>query len=571
MSFCNVKKNTLPVQRQAYTVVNYFLLILIVNLLFVSVSSAAHTFVGSTTMVIGSAYIEKNGHKKLIRRGEKISVGDTIFTRSNGHVHIKFDDQGIVSVRPNSELVIEQYRYNVETPSLSTVKFNLIKGVARSISGHAAKAARARFRMNTPIAAIGVRGTDFIVSANDQSIKAFVNEGIIVVSPFSDLCSASTLGPCSAGAVELHGNKNQLLELNYWQSLATIRSVKVSTLPRLLYKSSSDGRVEPSVKESDSDDQQLKSNPDVSQSDEEPSEVSTDTSQSNDEPFKASPDASEFDDESSESILDAFQSNDESFEKVIDTDDSTSDRALDEDKTLFNSIAQAIQEERIIIGDDTSLISIDATVSQVTSTLDINAADTDLLKPELTKDLSAVDDFSYVIPNAPLASEDLTRRQLVWGRWNIDSTQQLISTSYQEALKGRTIGVSNTSHGLFRQDHGQQKMAGNLGRISFDLHLAEVNYFTPSAVHSMLVKDGFLEVNFNSRAFSTGLNLNSTVVGDVNFRVAGSISDRGFFNQSKGASTLGGTVSFDGKEAAYFFDQKLNNGTIKGTTLWGVP
>ena len=557
MSICNVKKNTLPVQRQVYVVVNYFLLILLINLLFVSVSSAAHTFVGSTTMVIGSAYIEKNGHKKLIRRGEKISVGDTIFTRSNGHVHIKFDDQGIVSVRPNSELVIEQYRYNVETPSLSTVKFNLIKGVARSISGHAAKAARARFRMNTPIAAIGVRGTDFIVSANDQSIKAFVNEGIIVVSPFSDLCSASTLGPCSAGAVELHGNKNQLLELNYWQSLATIRPIKVNTLPRLLYEPSSDGGVEPSVKESDSDDQQLKSNPDVSQSDEEPSEVSTDSSESHDEPFQSIPDSSESDDESSE--------------KVLDAGDSTGDRALDDDETLFNSMAQAIQEERIIIGDDTSLISIDATVSQVTSTLVINAADTDLLKPELTKDLSTVDDFSYVIPNAPLASEDLTKRQLVWGRWNIDSTQQLISTSYKEALKGRTIGASNTSYGLFRQDNGQQKMAANLGRISFDLHLAEVNYFTPSAMHSMLVNDGFLEVDFNSREFATGLNLNSTITGDVNFRVAGSISDRGFFNQRKGASTLGGTVSFDGKESAYFFEQKLDNGTIKGTTLWGVP
>ena len=49
----------------------------------------------------------------------------------------------------------------------------------------AAESARDRFRLNTPIAAIGVRGTDFVVSATQNSIMAVVNAGAIVVSPFS--------------------------------------------------------------------------------------------------------------------------------------------------------------------------------------------------------------------------------------------------------------------------------------------------------------------------------------------------------------------------------------------------
>ena len=46
-------------------------------------------------------------------------------------------------------------------PSDSQVKLNLIEGTARAVSGEAAKAAKERFRLNTPIAAIGVRGTDY--------------------------------------------------------------------------------------------------------------------------------------------------------------------------------------------------------------------------------------------------------------------------------------------------------------------------------------------------------------------------------------------------------------------------
>jgi hypothetical protein len=98
---------------------------------------------------------------------------------------------------------IERYEFNRKNPQKSAVKFNLSEGVARSISGEAAKSARQRFRLNTPVAAIGVRGTDFVVSASSVSTRALVNEGSIVMAPFSSLCTSEALGPCSQNAVEL--------------------------------------------------------------------------------------------------------------------------------------------------------------------------------------------------------------------------------------------------------------------------------------------------------------------------------------------------------------------------------
>lgn len=170
--------------------------------------------VGEVSLVLGKAYrLTWSGAREQLERGSKIAVGDRIDTRSNGHVHVRFIDNALVSVRPNSQLVIQRYDYNPDEPADSAVKFDLREGVTRAISGEAAKAARDRFRLNTPIAAIGVRGTDFVVSADADTTRALVNEGAIVMAPYSDGCSADSLGPCVANALELTGNTMQLASM----------------------------------------------------------------------------------------------------------------------------------------------------------------------------------------------------------------------------------------------------------------------------------------------------------------------------------------------------------------------
>lgn len=180
--------------------------------------------VGYVSFVLGKAYIRGDDERQKILKGSKVRVGDLIYTENNGHVHIRFVDEALVSVRPRSTLKIERYEFNRKNPEKSAVKFNLSEGVARSISGEAAKSARKRFRLNTPVAAIGVRGTDFVVSANSVSTRALVNEGSIVMAPFSSLCTSEALGPCSQNAVELAGDAFQVLEINGSSFLPSVES-----------------------------------------------------------------------------------------------------------------------------------------------------------------------------------------------------------------------------------------------------------------------------------------------------------------------------------------------------------
>ena len=169
--------------------------------------------VGEVSLVLGRAYLERDNDRERIEAGSKVHVGDRVFTEAGGHVHVRFVDDALVSVRPSSTLDVVRYDYDASKPENSAVKFELSEGVARAISGEAAKSARERFRMNTPIAAIGVRGTDFVVSANSRSTRALVNEGAIVMAPYSSECSSEALGPCAVDAVELSQNTLQVLEL----------------------------------------------------------------------------------------------------------------------------------------------------------------------------------------------------------------------------------------------------------------------------------------------------------------------------------------------------------------------
>ena len=153
-------------------------------------AAQAPVVVGETTLVIGQAQIiNANGKSIPVTRGSVIQVGDVIQTEIGGHVHLRFVDGGRVSVRPSSRLQVENYTHSAQQPQLSAIKFTLQEGVVRSITGSWGESARERFRLNTPLAAIGVKGTDFIVRANADATAATVFSGAIAVAPLQGSCT----------------------------------------------------------------------------------------------------------------------------------------------------------------------------------------------------------------------------------------------------------------------------------------------------------------------------------------------------------------------------------------------
>ncbi len=157
----------------------------------------ASQVVGEVTLTIGKSKIERSTQEAEPQKGGSVQEGDVIRTSDNGHVHIRFIDGARVSVRPNSVFRIHEFKYSPSDPASSVVRLSLDAGEARSISGAAAQAAKERFRLNTPLVAIGVKGTDFVTQVGKDVIRVTVNQGAIVMAPFDSACKAEALGVCT--------------------------------------------------------------------------------------------------------------------------------------------------------------------------------------------------------------------------------------------------------------------------------------------------------------------------------------------------------------------------------------
>lgn len=157
--------------------------------------------VGTVTFSLGDAVvIHADGSTAPLKKGSPVYQTDSVHTGPNGQVHVRMVDQALVSVRPNSQLVIQDYRYDAQDPAKSVIRFSLEQGTMRSITGAGGHAAKDQYRLNTPLAAIGIRGTDFTVAASTVSTVVGVHSGAIEMSPYGVNCRQDGLGACSGGS-----------------------------------------------------------------------------------------------------------------------------------------------------------------------------------------------------------------------------------------------------------------------------------------------------------------------------------------------------------------------------------
>ncbi|MDQ1817518.1 FecR family protein [Massilia sp. CCM 9210] len=150
-----------------------------------------------------------------------VQEGDELSTGAQGYVYMKTVDGGFLILRPNSKARIIAYKVDAANPANTRVKLELLSGVARSISGQGVKLSRQNYRFNTPVAAIGVRGTDFIVSTDQQTSRIAVVSGGVVVSGFAGACRPEGGGPCEGTASRelFAGQRGMLLQVERGQNI----------------------------------------------------------------------------------------------------------------------------------------------------------------------------------------------------------------------------------------------------------------------------------------------------------------------------------------------------------------
>ncbi len=138
----------------------FFILLLAGLATFASEAFAAEAkglVVASRGTVIATA----NGDSRELKQGDEIFVEDEILTAPKSFAVLQFLDGAKVTVKPDSEIVIEDYVYNGNADDKATL--NLVSGGLRVITGAMAKNNPENYKVKTPVALMGVRGTEFAI------------------------------------------------------------------------------------------------------------------------------------------------------------------------------------------------------------------------------------------------------------------------------------------------------------------------------------------------------------------------------------------------------------------------
>jgi hypothetical protein len=123
---------------------------------------AAQT-VGTVEKLTGQAeYRPPQGASLPLREGQTVQVGASIVTQAGSEVHLDMADGGVLAIRPSTRLTVQQY--NADKTAHARMELSLLQGALRSISGWIGQFNAPGYRIHTPTATVGIRGTDHEVT-----------------------------------------------------------------------------------------------------------------------------------------------------------------------------------------------------------------------------------------------------------------------------------------------------------------------------------------------------------------------------------------------------------------------
>ena len=88
-------------------------------------------------------------------------TGDTLKTSSGGRLQVSFIDGAYVSIQPDSEYKIEEYRFSGKQDGTESAVLRLVKGGVRAVTGLIGKEHHDAYKVHTAAATIGIRGTGY--------------------------------------------------------------------------------------------------------------------------------------------------------------------------------------------------------------------------------------------------------------------------------------------------------------------------------------------------------------------------------------------------------------------------
>jgi hypothetical protein len=113
----------------------------------------------------GTLFVQRaDGTVRLLSERSEVRQGDVITTERDTYAQLRFTDGAVVTLRPSSQVRLDSYRFIDAQPGNDNFAIALLKGGLRKVTGLIGRrGTRDAFRLVTPTATVGIRGTDFSV------------------------------------------------------------------------------------------------------------------------------------------------------------------------------------------------------------------------------------------------------------------------------------------------------------------------------------------------------------------------------------------------------------------------
>jgi len=476
--------------------------------------AATGSAVARVAVAVGETVrVTPGGQTQALQVGSSLAPGDRVRTGPDAVAILVFSDEGRISLRADSELLIRHYE--IDPAGVKTrIELELIKGTVRQISGNASRTQPDRYRLNTPIAVIGVRGTDFIAKTAADTVEAFVHEGNIVLLPRTERCAEGSTAACAP--------------LVMASSASNLRYVRLSAAGQVEQREFRPGELEKVFG------------------------IETARSKS------ASP------------VL-ARASAGAEFQLPLGTQFITDTIFV----AGLGDAARATADTSLPTAPTPTAPGTPAGPTAPAAPSTPVASPAPAITPTLPATPVAPTPVAPTPPPVEVivaAAPAPLPKDLVWGRFSNATllSSQLAMLAFADASAGRHVTVGELGeYALWRAGASGRLDASLKGAASFALASSEAWFSQSSGTSSAQVKGATLNVDFDLSTFAATVALNHAATGDANIAVNGKVNNEGVFVGTTATDRVAGALTRDGKEAGYLFSKDVSAGTFRGVTLWG--
>ncbi len=142
---------------------------------------------GVMQFAAGPVQVQRGQDAQPGRKGLELQAQDIVSTGAQGQAQIRFSDGGLVAVYANSEFALASYADTGE-PTSDQFAAKLLSGGLRAITGLIGKRDPKNYKITTPTAVVGIRGSAFRI--------AIAPNGVVTVAGEQDSIEVCTDAGC---------------------------------------------------------------------------------------------------------------------------------------------------------------------------------------------------------------------------------------------------------------------------------------------------------------------------------------------------------------------------------------